>query len=56
MTGLNIRPNPCNPLDCPAYASGYCEYDFATGMVMPMDDQCPLLEGASEVIGNDPEN
>ena len=49
--------NPCNPLDCPAYASGYCEYDFATGMVMPMGDQCPLLrEGASEVIGNDPEN
>lgn len=47
--------NPCNPLDCPSYASGYCEYDFATGMVMPMDDHCPLLkEGDSEVIENDP--
>ena len=36
--------NPCNPLYCPAYASGYCEYDFATGQIMPMDPNCPLLK------------
>lgn len=34
----------CNPLKCQAYASGYCEYDFVTGQVMPMTDGCPLLK------------
>lgn len=38
-------PNPCNPRDCPLYASGWCEYDFATGQIMPMDEEnCPLME------------
>ena len=37
-------PNPCNPLDCKIYADGYCEYDFATGQIMPMDPNCPLLQ------------
>ena len=42
--------NPCNPLVCPGYAAGYCEYDFATGQIFPMDEKCPLIkEGASEV-------
>lgn len=37
--------NPCNPLTCQAYATGYCEYDFATGQIMPMDEEnCPLLK------------
>ena len=37
--------NPCNPLECKAYALGYCEYDFATGQIMPMDeDNCPLMK------------
>lgn len=37
--------DPCNPLDCPAYATGHCEYDFATGKIMPMDeDNCPLMK------------
>lgn len=40
-----LMPNPCNPLSCPAYASGYCEYDFATGQIMPMDEEnCPLMK------------
>ena len=38
-------PNPCNPLSCSAYASGFCEYDFATGQIMPMDEEnCPLMK------------
>ena len=34
----------CNPMKCTAYASGWCEYDFATGRIMPMDPNCPLLK------------
>lgn len=36
--------DPCNPITCPLYATGYCEYDFATGQIMPMDPNCPLLK------------
>jgi len=44
--------NPCNPLSCPLYASGYCEYDFATGQIMPMDsDNCPLIKEESPSHG-----
>lgn len=35
--------NPCNPLDCETYATGHCEYDFATGKIMPMDEENCLL-------------
>lgn len=43
--------NPCNPRDCPFYASGYCEYDFATGQIMPMDEEhCPLLQKEGEPL------
>lgn len=40
----SLKKNPCNPLDCKSYALGYCEYDFATGQIMPMDPKnCPLI-------------
>lgn len=35
--------NPCNPLDCETYSTGHCEYDFATGQIMPMDEENCLL-------------
>lgn len=39
----------CNPMKCPAYASGWCEYDFATGRIMPMDEtQCSLMKEEHE--------
>lgn len=38
----------CNPMKCQAYASGYCEYDFATGQIMPMIDGCPLMIAESK--------
>ena len=35
----------CNPMNCPAYATGFCEYDFGTGEIMPHDsEQCPLIK------------
>lgn len=35
----------CNPLKCESYAKGWCEYDFATGQIMPIDDEnCPLMK------------
>lgn len=36
--------NNCNPIDCPAYASDWCEYDFATDQTIPVDPNCPLLK------------
>lgn len=37
--------NPCNPLQCPVYSDGWCEYDFATGQIMPNDpDNCPITK------------
>lgn len=27
----------CNPLTCPAYASGWCEYDPITDTIYPCD-------------------
>lgn len=30
---------------CPEYRTGYCEYDFATGWLMPHDpEKCPMKE------------
>lgn len=35
----------CDPLHCPIYADGWCEYDFATGWLMPHDpEKCPMNE------------
>lgn len=34
----------CNPLNCSEYSNGWCEYDFATGQIMPMSDNCPMLK------------
>ena len=35
----------CNPLQCPAYADGWCEYDFALDRLMPINpDKCPELK------------
>lgn len=35
----------CNPLQCPVYSAGWCEYDFAFGVLMPINpDICPELK------------
>lgn len=35
----------CNPLNCSEYSNGWCEYDFATGWLMPHDpEKCPMRE------------
>lgn len=46
-------PEPCNPLECKSYALGYCEYDFATGQIMPTDEEnCPLIKSQKEATQN----
>lgn len=35
----------CNPLQCPVYSEGWCEYDFASDRLLPVDpDICPELK------------
>lgn len=53
----SLKKNPCNPLDCKSYALGYCEYDFATGQIMPMDPKtCPLIKQNKGDANDKPKN
>ena len=39
----------CNPMKCPAYASGWCEYDAIEDKFYPMEPHiCPLLKEEEE--------
>lgn len=52
-----LMDNPCNPLDCKAYAQGWCEYDFATGQIMPMaPENCPLIKQNKGDANDKPKN
>lgn len=39
--------NPCNPINCPNYSDGWCEWDFATNTIFPASSNCPLLKEGS---------
>lgn len=46
----------CNPITCPAYASGWCEYDAIAGELYPMDpEQCLILKEENENAGTESE-
>lgn len=35
----------CNPQKCPAYATGWCEYDAFEDRIYPVEpDSCPLMK------------
>ena len=39
----------CNPMECEAYASGWCEYDAIMDELYPMSpDVCPLMQKEGE--------
>ena len=35
----------CNPINCPAYALGWCEYDVFEDRIYPVEPNiCPLMK------------